>query len=68
MKTITNNPSKPNKMLFLGCFVALLTTVFGFITRVFLVDTWSVAFDLDPAQARNLLAMLTELNNKPEVV
>ncbi len=39
-----------------------------------MVDTWSVAFDLDPAQTRNSLAMgaglamLTELINKPEVV
>ncbi len=57
MQTITNNISKSNKMLFFGCFVALLTTAFGFITRVFLVDTWSVAFDLDPAQAGKLLGI-----------
>ena len=30
---------------------------FGFVTRVFLVDTWSVAFDLDPAQAGKLMGI-----------
>ena len=46
-----------DRILFTGCFIALLTTAFGFITRVFLVDTWSVAFDLDPAQAGRLLGI-----------
>lgn len=57
MDTFTNSTSRANKMLFFGCFVALLTTAFGFITRVFLVDTWSIAFDLDPAQAGKLLGI-----------
>jgi MFS family permease len=57
MKTTTNTKNTPNKMLFLGCFIALVTTAFGFITRVFLVDTWSVAFDLDPAQAGRLMGI-----------
>ncbi len=52
---ITN--TKANKILFFGCFIALLTTAFGFITRVFLVDTWSVAFNLDPAQAGRLMGI-----------
>ncbi|SHI55599.1 Fucose permease [Arenibacter nanhaiticus] len=45
------------RALFIGCFIALLTTAFGFITRVFLVDTWSVAFDLNPAQAGRLMGI-----------
>ena len=53
----TNKDITNNKILFFGCFVALLTTAFGFITRVFLVDTWSVAFDLDQAQAGRLLGI-----------
>jgi hypothetical protein len=28
----------PNKALFWGCFIALITTAFGFITRMFLLD------------------------------
>jgi MFS family permease len=49
--------TKTDKVLFIGCFIALLTTAFGFVTRVFLVDTWSVAFNLDPAQAGRLLGI-----------
>lgn len=41
----------------MGCFIALLTTAFGFITRVFLVDTWSEAFGLNPAQAGKLMGI-----------
>jgi MFS family permease len=43
-----------NKILFWGCFVALITTSFGFITRMFLINTWSAEFGLDPAQAGRL--------------
>jgi MFS family permease len=43
-----------NKVLFWGCFIALITTAFGFITRMFLLPTWSTEFGLDPAQAGRL--------------
>jgi MFS family permease len=43
-----------NKILFWGCFIALITTAFGFITRMFLLDTWAVEFNLDPAQTGRL--------------
>ena len=39
-----------SKMLFWGCFIALITTAFGFITRMFLITTWGREFDLDPAE------------------
>ena len=57
MENIKNDHQKPDKLLFLGCFIALITTAFGFITRVFLVDTWSIAFDLDPAEAGRLMGI-----------
>ncbi|MDA7890031.1 MFS transporter [Akkermansiaceae bacterium] len=38
---------KPSKALFWGCFIALITTAFGFITRMFLFD--------DPAITQELL-------------
>jgi len=57
METSSSGGILANKILFFGCFLALLTTAFGFITRVFLVDTWSVAFDLDPAQAGRLMGI-----------
>jgi MFS family permease len=43
-----------SRVLFWGCFVALVTTSFGFITRMFLINTWAADFHLDPAQAGRL--------------
>ena len=57
MESISKEDRSRKRTLFLGCFIALLTTAFGFITRVFLVDTWSVAFDLNPAQAGRLMGI-----------
>src|SRR5687768_1355312 len=44
----------PNMLLFWGCFIALITTAFGFITRMFLLNTWAAEFSLDPAQVGKL--------------
>lgn len=41
--------AKANKALFWGCFIALITTSFGFITRMFLLD--------DPAITKDLLGL-----------
>ena len=46
--------STRDRVLFWGCFLALVTTAFGFITRMFLIDTWAAEFDLNPAQAGRL--------------
>ena len=40
--------------LFWGCFIALVTTAFGFIARMFLINTWAEEFSLDPAKAGEL--------------
>ena len=32
---------RSEKWLFWGCFIALITTAFGFILRVFLMDGWA---------------------------
>jgi len=44
--------NKPSKLLFWGCFIALITTSFGFITRMFLFDDPEIVklLNLDPAQ------------------
>ncbi|MFL2480440.1 MAG: MFS transporter [Verrucomicrobiales bacterium] len=44
--------NKPSKLLFWGCFIALVTTSFGFITRMFLFDDPEIVklLNLDPAQ------------------
>ena len=53
--TATN--TKGNQLLFWGCFIALITTAFAFITRAFLVnipDLWPKYFGLDEVQAQEL--------------
>ncbi len=42
------------QILFWGCFIALITTAFSFVGRMFLIDVWSVQFGLDPAEAGRL--------------
>ena len=43
-----------HKRVFWGCFIALIATGFGFIGRMFLINTWAAEFGLDPAQAGRL--------------
>jgi MFS family permease len=45
------------QMLFWGCFIALVTTAFGFITRMFLANTFATEFKLDQAQTGELLGI-----------
>lgn len=52
-----SDADKPNMALFWGCFIALITTAFAFITRAFLVNDptlWPAAFGLDGVQAQKL--------------
>ncbi|MFL2451640.1 MAG: MFS transporter, partial [Verrucomicrobiales bacterium] len=44
--------NKPSQLLFWGCFIALITTSFGFITRMFLFDDPEIVklLGLDPAE------------------
>ena len=52
-----NNKSSADMFLFWGCFIALITTAFAFITRAFLVnvpDLWPAAFGLDAVQSQEL--------------
>src|SRR5882762_3238866 len=43
-----------DNILFWGCVIALITTAFGFIARMFLISTWATEFNLDPAQSGRL--------------
>lgn len=55
--TNENNKSSADMFLFWGCFIALITTAFAFITRAFLVNTpdlWPAAFGLDAVQSQEL--------------
>jgi MFS family permease len=46
--------TRDNAVLFWGCFIALITTAFGFIARMFLIGTWQTEFNLDAAQSGRL--------------
>lgn len=46
MNDSTSTGDKPNMALFWGCFIALITTAFGFITRMFLLDDPAITVDL----------------------
>lgn len=46
-----------HQRLFWGCFIALITTAFGFISRMFLIGDWATEFGLDDAQAGRLLGI-----------
>ena len=43
--------------LFWGCFIALITTAFAFISRMFLIGVWAEEFGLDPAEEGRLLGI-----------
>jgi MFS family permease len=49
--------TKNDRLVFWGCFIALITTAFAFITRAFLVnipDLWPAQFGLDNVQGQEL--------------
>lgn len=51
------NTAKNDKAIFWGCFIALITTSFAFITRAFLVNDpslWPAQFGLDNVQSQEL--------------
>ena len=49
-----NGISKHDKLMFWGCFIALITTAFAFVSRLFLLGEWGAEFGLDPAQVGEL--------------
>ena len=54
---MSNQDSEPDMKLFWGCFIALITTAFAFITRAFLVNVpsfWPETFGLDQVQGQVL--------------
>ncbi len=53
---MTNNQVN-DRIVFLGCFIALITTAFAFISRTFMINTqamWPTDFGLDKVQAQTL--------------
>ncbi len=59
MSEATLNPTqeKPSQLMFWGCFIALITTAFAFISRAFMINNasmWPADFGLDAVQAQTL--------------
>jgi MFS family permease len=54
---MSDSHQKPSQLMFWGCFIALITTAFAFITRAFMVNTpemWPSDFGLDNVQGQEL--------------
>ena len=54
---MNDQTDKPSLFIFWGCFIALITTAFAFITRTFMINTqsmWPSDFNLDKVQAQEL--------------
>ena len=41
---MSNQESEPDMKLFWGCFIALITTAFGFIVRAQVIGEWGAEF------------------------
>ncbi|MBL8900109.1 MAG: MFS transporter [Planctomycetes bacterium] len=48
---------RSDKLLFWGCFIALITTAFGFILRIFLMDGWAKEFNFSATQQGELFGV-----------
>lgn len=48
---------KSDKWLFWGCFIALITTAFGFLLRIFLMDGWAKEFNFTETQKGELFGV-----------
>jgi MFS family permease len=54
---MNESSQKPSLLMFWGCFIALITTAFAFITRAFMINNaamWPKDFGLDKVQAQEL--------------
>lgn len=54
---MNESDQKPSQLMFWGCFIALITTAFAFITRAFMINNssmWPRDFGLDKVQAQEL--------------
>ena len=49
-------PTENRQLLFWACFVALITTAFGFIVRALVIDQWGRAYELDNVQTGEIFS------------
>lgn len=48
--TTAQAPSRADRLLFVGCFLALIATAFGFVVRGMLINEWGTEFNLTEVQ------------------
>src|SRR5262245_55317266 len=48
--TTADAPPRSDRLLFVGCFLALIATAFGFVVRTMLIDEWAAQFQLTDTQ------------------
>lgn len=53
----TDSMGAKDKVLFWGCFVALIATAFGFIIRALIIDDWGLQFGLTETQKGEILGV-----------
>ena len=56
-KGTLSNSSNHDKLLFWGCFVALVATAFGFIVRAMIIEDWGTEFGLDQTEKGELFGV-----------
>ncbi|QEG23680.1 MFS transporter [Mariniblastus fucicola] len=55
--SISESEQRPSQLMFWGCWIALITTAFAFISRSFMINTasmWPADFGIDKVQAQEL--------------
>ena len=48
--TNSKNHNTNDKLLFWGCFIALVATAFGFVVRTMIINEWATEFNLTETQ------------------
>lgn len=46
-----------NRVIFWGCFIALIATAFGFVIRTMIIDDWGAEFNLSQTEKGNLFGV-----------
>ncbi len=53
----TTQHDRQDKLLFWGCFIALIATAFGFVVRTMLINEWAAEFALTETQKGEILGV-----------
>lgn len=57
MENTSQSLAAKDKILFWGCFIALIATAFGFVVRAQIINEWAVEFSLSETQKGEILGV-----------